>query len=357
MAEGGDEDRRYKANLQGLFKFCTENTKLEDAPPVQAMPREKQEWLRKALEGMTANDPVKQMISALQILSGGSAAGGQDSACSGSGGGGGENGSGGGEELDGVSKDGEDCKRIGDEGRDVAMEDLIMLCEDLDLANDFYTIGGFESLPSLLKDHHTPLQSKTAHLIATLAQNNPPSQTHIIQHPSLLPHLLQRVEDEEEDDEMRVKSLYAISCSVRESSEGQERFNQLGGYKVIKKVISSSRQQKRLKLKALFLLASLCVESDVIQDIVVQEGLLTDLVAILRRDGDDDGEDDGGVKEMAVRVLDGLVAGASKGSKQACKEEPQLKEVLEGCLSRWQKLSATEDRLELVKKVLIKLLS
>ena len=26
------ENRRYKANLQGLLKFCTENTKYEDAP-------------------------------------------------------------------------------------------------------------------------------------------------------------------------------------------------------------------------------------------------------------------------------------------------------------------------------------
>ena len=64
--------------------------------------KQKKEWLRKALEGLTSNDPVKQMMEALKCL---------------------------------VKSEENAVKNISNEDKLDALENINLLCEDLDLAN------------------------------------------------------------------------------------------------------------------------------------------------------------------------------------------------------------------------------
>ena len=78
---------------------------------------------------------------------------------------------------------------------------------------DFYNIGGFEVLASLLQDKRLSIKVAAAELIATFVQNNPFCQQKVLEDPFLLTHLLSRVQDDGEEAELRIKCLYAVSCA------------------------------------------------------------------------------------------------------------------------------------------------
>jgi len=77
--------------------------------------------------------------------------------------------------------------------------------------SDFHRIGGFHILPLLLSSRHAELRWRTADLIATLTQNNPYCQTAVLDG-KLLPLLIKLLDDGSEDERVRVKALYALSC-------------------------------------------------------------------------------------------------------------------------------------------------
>ena len=79
--------------------------------------------------------------------------------------------------------------------------------------SDFHKIGGFALLPGLLGQPHAALRAGGAELIATLAQNNEYCQN-ALHEDKVLPLLLQRVDDEEENELVRTKALYAVSCKA-----------------------------------------------------------------------------------------------------------------------------------------------
>jgi hsp70-interacting protein len=67
-------------------------------------------------------------------------------------------------------------------------------------------------LTRLLDSDAEGLRWRTAELIATLAQNNPTGQKAVLE-AGLLPKLLLKVDSEQESELVRVKSLYAVSCT------------------------------------------------------------------------------------------------------------------------------------------------
>jgi len=66
-------------------------------------------------------------------------------------------------------------------------------------------------LPLLLKSRHVELRWRSSDLIATLTQNNPYCQNAVVE-ANLLPLLVKLLDDASEDEQVRVKALYAISC-------------------------------------------------------------------------------------------------------------------------------------------------
>jgi len=79
--------------------------------------------------------------------------------------------------------------------------------------SDFHRIGGFHILPSLLSSRHAELRWRAAELIATLTQNNPYCQSAVLE-VKLLPQLMELLDNASEDEQVRVKALYAVSCKL-----------------------------------------------------------------------------------------------------------------------------------------------
>jgi len=68
-------------------------------------------------------------------------------------------------------------------------------------------------LPLVLSSRHRGLRWRTAELIATLTQNNPYCQDAVVE-ARLLPLLIKLLDDASEDEQVRVKALYAVSCEL-----------------------------------------------------------------------------------------------------------------------------------------------
>lgn len=79
------------------------------------------------------------------------------------------------------------------------------------LISDFYKIGGYSLLLSLLHAQYPEYRWQTADLLATLVQNNPFCQQATVDFPGLV-DTLYKLLDEDEVDLVRIKALYAISC-------------------------------------------------------------------------------------------------------------------------------------------------
>lgn len=82
--------------------------------------------------------------------------------------------------------------------------------DNIDIANDFYKIGGFSVFQLCLNCSHSNIRWRIADIIAELAQNNPFCQEKILE-AGLFPILLSMV-DKDLSEHTKVKALYAVSC-------------------------------------------------------------------------------------------------------------------------------------------------
>lgn len=89
------------------------------------------------------------------------------------------------------------------------LQELLDWVEELDLAKDFFTIGGLEILNPLLSSLNPTLCAGGCSLIANLVQNNDHCQRIIVQ--SGLQEKLLKLVDTSEDPEVKTKSVTAVS--------------------------------------------------------------------------------------------------------------------------------------------------
>lgn len=82
--------------------------------------------------------------------------------------------------------------------------------DNIDIANDFYKIGGFSIFQLCLNCSHSNIRWRIADIIAELAQNNPFCQEKILE-TGLFPILLSMI-DTDLSEHTRIKALYAVSC-------------------------------------------------------------------------------------------------------------------------------------------------
>ncbi|ELT89868.1 hypothetical protein CAPTEDRAFT_21393 [Capitella teleta] len=301
MAEGEERDeRRYPQNLQGILKFCVDNTKSEDATgesQFSEMTAERRQWLQEALASMGGGkDLVKQMMEDMQLL---------------------------------LKPDSE----IDVESKEQALDDLCELVEDLDLANDFFKIGGFTLFPPLLKHPEPSIRAVTAELMATLAQNNPFCQDSL--HGSkALDVLIPIVEDSEENDNVRIKAHLAISSLVRAHEASQKDFLAADGCSVLLRAMQSGVE--KLQIKATFLLCGLCDEQSSVKDILHDMGMVHQVVAMLRLPHST-------FHEHLMRALLAMASDHPNNIKECQKSELQLESLLN---QRLQLLKGKEEYLE-----------
>lgn len=94
---------------------------------------------------------------------------------------------------------------------ETALECIASYVDSIDIANDFYKIGGFGIIGACLNSQFDSIRWKTADVIAELTQNNPFCQEKILEM-GLMPILLGMV-DSDPSDQAKIKALYAVSCT------------------------------------------------------------------------------------------------------------------------------------------------
>ncbi len=246
---------RQPHDLQGLIKFCIEATRGEDAinsdpdAALANMDPERRQWLEQALASMSV-DVIKEMTEAIKILN---------------------------------SHASQDPNAIDDDVGKVeyAFECISDWVDQIDMANNFHKIGGFESLKNCLHSPHASLRSASANTIAELSQNNPYCQEHFVKD-GFLPLLLESV-TKDQGQTCQVKAMYALSCIIRECPEAQEAFlNQHNGPEMIMNATMSNKSSEKLKIKGCFFVSSLCEESEVAKKIFIEMGLARQLLTLLQ---------------------------------------------------------------------------
>jgi hsp70-interacting protein len=96
-----------------------------------------------------------------------------------------------------------------DQQKEEFLDELCHWTEELDLAKDFFSVGGSEILVLLLNHPNDQMRLKTCSLIATLVQNNDHGQRIVVQ--SGLQEKLLQIVDKSTNVELQTKAVTAIS--------------------------------------------------------------------------------------------------------------------------------------------------
>lgn len=254
MAEG----RRVPHNLQGVLQLAlaVEAGEGADAAPIEPMSEERKEWLKGALAEVCKGqmDEVEQMKQCLAVL-----------------------------RQDGMSvreREGEEERDEDEEDeRETALELLSDLCENLDNARDLMVLGGLDLCVTRCLCHtQSGVRWRAAQLIASCAQNMPEVQCYLLSM-GALPKLLQ-LTDMDPSPTVRVKTLYAVSCLVREQEAGLRAFVSQDGFSVLMRGMQSDNE--KLRTKSAFLLLNLLTAHPEHKDTVLSMGMVQQLVSVLR---------------------------------------------------------------------------
>lgn len=121
------------------------------------------------------------------------------------------------------------------EDRLTAFDNLEMLIENLDNANNLKPLGMWQPLIAQLDDKDAEIRKMAAWVIGTAVQNNEPAQGHALESGPLkvVPKLLQLVAKPEEADEVKVKALYALTGELGHNPEGYKAFVEADGWATI----------------------------------------------------------------------------------------------------------------------------
>lgn len=243
--------------FQDLLRFCLENTAHEDASgssDVVQLDDERQRWLQEALGGMAVN-VVQEMRGRIAAIK---------------------------KYLENRETDqGSDYKNV----IEAALEDLIDYAGQFDNAADFHKIGGYEIFEPLFDSGVTEFKIKGCELLAELVQNHDYCQEMTLEF-KLVQLLMKTIDDSKEDHLVRIKALYALSCSIRDNKKLQKEFEINDGFSTLLRAMQQETQDNKLRIKATFLMSILCQENPEYQDILYKMGFVEQIVALLQGEHD-----------------------------------------------------------------------
>jgi len=285
---------RQPHDLEGLLKFCMQATQSEDAPSnpdAQPIDPERLQWLQEAMRGMTV-DVVQQLAEGIKVLSK--------------------------PYVYDVNATEDDIEEA-----EIAFEAISDWVGNIDMANNFHKIGGFVVLKRCIKSSpHSVIRWNAANTVAELSQNNPYCQEHFVTDgfiQELINMLRKGLEDEEIiDEKCSLKSLYAISCIVRDYPPGLETFLALNGPEVILQcAIQPQTATQRLRTKACFFVSSISIESKEAADAFSDMGLARQLLVLLQQ------AEHQQTDEHVVKALLTLITNDSNAQRE-CRDSPEL---------------------------------
>lgn len=286
---------RQPRDLDGLLKLCMEIKGNEDStlPGTEhsELDSERIKWLQEAIKSMTV-DVVQQLLKGIKIL---------NQPC-----------------MHDISANEQDIK----EGEAVfeAISDWI---GNIDMANNFHKIGGFPVLKQCIKlSPHSTIRSGAANTIAELSQCNPYCQERFAQE-GFIQELIKMLatgskEGQLCDEKCSVKSLYALSCIVRNNPNGMYTFLSLNGPEcILNYAIQPYSASRRLRTKACFFISSICAESKAAAKAFSDMGIARQLLILLQQ------EEHQQADEHVVKALLTLLKDDPK-AQQECKESSEL---------------------------------
>ncbi|KAI4385331.1 hypothetical protein MLD38_003371 [Melastoma candidum] len=140
------------------------------------------------------------------------------------------------------------------EDRQRALQELLILVEPIDNANDLNKLGGLVVVIRELDHPESDLRKLSAWVIGKASQNNPLVQKQVLELGALT-KLMMMVKSEFVEE--AIKALYAVSAVVRNNLYGQELFYAEAGDLIIQDILSNSTEDIRLRRKAVFLVGDL----------------------------------------------------------------------------------------------------
>ena len=165
-------------------------------------------------------------------------------------------------------------KQTPDDQRQDFLKELCHWAEELDLAKDFFAVGGLDILRPLLEHQDDLIRMQTCSLLATLIQNNEQCQRIIVQ--SGLQEKLLKIVDQSDNAELKTKAVTAISgkltfalstdivdayaaALIRGFTLGQLQLQKFQGVKILIRALALPIP--RLQNKLCFLINTICSSS------------------------------------------------------------------------------------------------
>ncbi|ONK72142.1 uncharacterized protein A4U43_C04F16220 [Asparagus officinalis] len=140
------------------------------------------------------------------------------------------------------------------EDRQRALDELLILVEPIDNANDLDKLGGLVAVIRELHNAEPEIRKTSAWILGKASQNNALVQNQILEY-GVLQILIKMVGSSSTEE--AIKALYAISALIRNNEHGQELFCISKGNLMLQDIMRNSSLDVRLQKKAALLVADL----------------------------------------------------------------------------------------------------
>lgn len=140
------------------------------------------------------------------------------------------------------------------EDRQRALQELLILVEPIDNANDLDKLGGLVAVIQDLNNANEEIRTTSAWVLGKASQNNALVQNQILGYGALARLVKMGYATSAEE---ATKALYAISALVRDNINGQEAFHSENGSAMLQHILASNSVDVRLQKKAVFLVTDL----------------------------------------------------------------------------------------------------
>ncbi|XP_044763906.1 hsp70-binding protein 1 [Coccinella septempunctata] len=298
---------RQPNSLQGLLRYAmsaTENGSTETK--FLPMDEERKKFLETALKSMTIN-VVEVLQKQIEILM----------------------------KVDTV-KDGDDVSNYLE-----ALENIMDYIDNIDIANDFHKIGGFMILKPCLNCKNAEVRSAVCGLIAELCQNNPYCQKIVIDH-EFVPILL-HILDNDQEDIVGVKCIYALSAIARDNSEGFSQLVRYGGLNILLRTLN--KEDDKFRIKTAFLLSSLCRSQPDLKSRLIFLEIIPILINLISKERKPS-------SEHILSLLLSLVEDNATALNECRNPEHNFKEILQNYISKVENKEECQEEEEYCKRLM-----